>query len=422
MRNVQLEQASLKGSETTKINYYIEHLVLIGLFGGLFLPSLSVGIAINSITIVSFILILLLPFLIFMQMIEINRFVVWYSFILIAMFYSINYSYIALDVETTYRDYMEWFRYVQVLPYLLVTSLIDYKSFEQKTMTYLKVSVIYILFIAFLQITNIGNIGYFIGLAYSSIGHTENMLSGAYRIVVTGSDPNVGALIVLFVILLTFLSKQFKGYKIFQIVSLLVVLLFTQSRTVFLGMAFSLFIYMLIFSKINLFIKIFLVLSISYIFYEILHFLNLEYILIGFQMALEGTNTSLNIRFENILLAYERFLESIALGWGPAKSIHETVIDSEYALILQRYGLLGMSLFLGYLLLIMHFSYKLYRKQYINKINIPLVGFLISIVGFVVMSTNTFFAGYQAVAIPTFITISLVSYKNQKTKVVNETN
>ena len=422
MRSVHVEQIPLEGSEYIKINYYIEHLVLVGLFGALFLPSLNVGIAINSITIVSLIIILLLPFLIFMQKIEINRFVVWYTFILITMFYSINYSYIVLDVETTYRDYMEWFRYLQILPYLLITSLINYKSFEQKTMLYLKVSVIYILFVAFFQITNIGNIGYLIGLVYSSIEHTESMLSGSYRIVVTGSDPNVGALIVLFLILLTFLSKQVRIYKIFQIVFLFLVLLFTQSRTVFLGMAFSLFIYMLIFSKINLFIKIFLVSSISYIFYEILYFLNLEYILIGFQKALEGTNTSLNVRFENVLLAYERFLDSIVLGWGPAKSIHETVIDSEYALIIQRYGLLGMSLFLGYLFLIMHFSYKLYRKQYINKINIPLVGFLTSSVGFVVMLTNNFFAGYQVVAIPTLIIISLVSYKNQITKVENETN
>jgi len=421
MRSVELEQASFKTNKI-KINYFVEHLVLIGLFGTLLLPSLNLGIAINMITIISFVLISLLPVLIYRRYIKINRFAVWYSFILILMFYSIIHCYLALDVETTYRDYMEWFRYAQVLPYLLVASLIDYKSFEQKTMTYLKVSVIYILFIAFLQITNIGNMGYFIGLVYSSIGHTESMLSGAYRIVVTGSDPNVGALIVLFLILLTFLSKQIKIYKIFQIVPLLIVLLSTQSRTVFLGLASSLFIYMLIFSKINLFMKVFVVLLISYIFYQVLQFLNLEYILIGFQMALEGTNTSLNVRFENVFLAYERFLESVALGWGPAKSIHDTVIDSEYALILQRYGLVGMFFFLGYLLLIMHFSYKLYKKKIESKLNIPLVGFLISIVGFVVMSTNTFFAGYQIVAIPTFIIISLVSYKNQMIKAENETN
>lgn len=419
MRSVELKQVSLKVTVVKKINYYIEHLVLVGLFGALFLPSLNVGIAINSITIVAFILILLLPFLIFIQKIKINRFVVWYSFILIAMFYSINYSYIALDVETTYRDYMEWFRYAQVLPYLLIISLIDYDSFEKKILIYLKVSVIFVFFIAFLQITNIANLGYLTGLIYSSAGHTEAMLSGAHRIIATGSDPNVGALIVLFLILLTFLSKQIKIYKIFQIVPLLIVLLSTQSRTVFLGLASSLFVYMLIFSKVNLFIKVFVVLSISYIFYQVLQFLNLEYILIGFQMALEGTNTSLNVRFENVFLAYERFLESVALGWGPAKSIHDTVIDSEYALILQRYGLVGMSLFVGYLLLIMHFSYKLYKKQFINKINIPLVGFLISIVGFVVMATNTFFAGYQAVAISTLIVVSLISYKN---KMIKETN
>ncbi|MDD3056486.1 MAG: hypothetical protein PHE16_11490 [Aliarcobacter sp.] len=135
-------------------------------------------------------------------------------------------------------------------------------------------------------------------------------------------------------------------------------------------------------------------------------------------MALEGTNTSLNVRFENVFLAYERFLESIALGWGPAKSIHETVIDSEYALILQRYGLIGIFMFLGYLVLIMQFSYKLYKKQFNTKINIPLVGFLISIVGFVVMATNSFFVGYQTIAISTLIIVGLVAYENKYNDVI----
>ncbi|MDD3056485.1 MAG: hypothetical protein PHE16_11485 [Aliarcobacter sp.] len=271
-----MQNSSAVKNSNKIFSYYIEHLALIGLFGTLMLPSINLGIGINAITIISFILIALLPFLVYKQKIIINRFAVWYILILITMFYSINHSYIVLDVEITYRDYMELFRYAQVLPYLLVASLIDYKSFEQKLMMYLKVSVIYILFIAFLQITNIANMGYYSGLLYSGLHHTESMLSSSSnRILLTGSDPNVGALIVLFLLLFTFLSKKNKVYKNFQFFSLFIVLLFTQSRTVFLGLVFSLFIYMIVFSKINFFIKMFIIIIVAFIVYESLYLFNL---------------------------------------------------------------------------------------------------------------------------------------------------
>lgn len=409
----ELSQLNIKKVPKLKsINYYIEHLVLIGLFGTLMLPSINIGIGVNAITFVSLILILLLPFLVIKNKVQLNRFAVWWSVILIAMFYSINHSYISLDVKSSYRDYMELFRYMQVLPYLLVASIINYETFEKKLIKYLNISIIYILFIAFLQITNIANLGYISGLIYSSEGHTYAMFAGAHRILLTGSDPNVGAVIVSFLLMLTFSIKENKIYKNFKIISLILILLMTQSRTVFLGLTFSFLLYMLIFSKINFFIKIFIVSFTIFIVYQLLHILNLEYILIGFQMALEGTNSSLNVRFENVILAYERFLETMVLGWGPAKSIHDTVIDSEYALILQRYGLVGMFLFLGYLTLLVNLSTNLYKKQISSKINIPLVAFLISSIGFVVMATNTFFAGYQVVAIITLISVGLISYRN----------
>lgn len=40
------------------------------------------------------------------------------------------------------------------------------------------------------------------------------------------------------------------------------------------------------------------------------------------------------------------FSESILFGWGPAKMIHTTTVDSEYILVLRRYGIIGFTVYL----------------------------------------------------------------------------
>lgn len=39
------------------------------------------------------------------------------------------------------------------------------------------------------------------------------------------------------------------------------------------------------------------------------------------------------------------FSESILFGWGPAKMIHTTIVDSEYILVLRRYGIIGFTIY-----------------------------------------------------------------------------
>ena len=66
-----------------------------------------------------------------------------------------------------------------------------------------------------------------------------------------------------------------------------------------------------------------------------------DYLVIGFSTFSEGKNTSMLLRYQQWAEAFNLFLKSPIIGWGPAKEIHTTIVDSEHLLLLRRYGILG---------------------------------------------------------------------------------
>lgn len=371
-----------------QLSSFVEHIILIGLLGTIMLPQIHIGIGISLITPMSFILIRVL--LLNYRYVSINKFVIIYSCILFVMFCAIVNSYLVLNIEETYRDYMELFRYMQILPYLLVINLINYETFNKKLKIYMMVSVLFILLIIFLEVTNIANIAYYIGMVYAGSLHTADMLNATRRIIATGSDPNVGALILTFFILYFATRDRLDIAKKIVLILLFSSLLLTQSRTLLIGLVTSYIIYILLISKYHLVVKAIFILGTLFSVILFINIFNLNYIILGFQMALEGENHSLNVRLMNAAMGYERFLTSPYLGWGPSKAIFSTIIDSEYVLIMQRYGLVGIGMYLILLGSIFHFSYKL-----LNISENAVWLFLFTIVGLFMMLTNNFFSGYQ---------------------------
>jgi len=57
-------------------------------------------------------------------------------------------------------------------------------------------------------------------------------------------------------------------------------------------------------------------------------------------------DTSWQMRMFAWYLNLTIFSESILFGWGPAKMIHTTIVDSEYILVLRRYGIIGFTIYL----------------------------------------------------------------------------
>lgn len=268
----------------------------------------------------------------------------------------------------------------------------------------------------FFQITNAGGLAYFFGSLYATADHTDSMLYGSKRIVVTGSDPNVGAVIVSFLLFINYFSKYNILLKVFFCGCLLLILLLTQSRTVLIGVGISFSIIFIFFSKSNMIVKFGLGVLFTSVLVTLFGYLELDYIVVGIETAVSGENASVNTRFENISLAIERWNDSWFFGQGPAKSISSTTVDSEYALILQRYGSSGVILFTSYLLLNFKYFFKLLNYQTIHKINVPLISGGYTFVALVVMCTNNYFAGYQTAVIPILIAIIIMLFKQNLIK------
>jgi len=130
-------------------NRLAEHLVLLGLVGALVLPSVNVGIGVNIITPISLLLLSIIPFVSSTREFKIDGFIFVFILIVFSIFLSINYGYIFLGVEETYRDYMELFRYLQLLPYLIAAKYLKYTSFEKKLMDYILIATIIVIVVSF---------------------------------------------------------------------------------------------------------------------------------------------------------------------------------------------------------------------------------------------------------------------------------
>jgi hypothetical protein len=272
----------------------IEHIVLIGLIGTMVIPSIRIGINFYLDTFTSLLLMFLLPFLIYKHRIFINRFVVTYMFVLLAIYTSIVHSYLSLQVPTTYRDYMELFKYFQTLPFLLIISTINYLSFTKKAKVYMEYALAIVMVISFLEYTNIGNLASTLGSIYSSAQQTASMLSGNNRLLVTGGNPNNGALIATFFLIYSIYTFSIKKniYNLFKLIALFTILLMTQSRTVLIGFLISYFFYILLISKLNIITKVLIVSSLILLINAAIYALDLQYIIIGLETAVEGTNNS----------------------------------------------------------------------------------------------------------------------------------
>ena len=399
-----------------KSNDILEHLVLLGLVGALCIPTVDVGMGINTITPVSLLLLFISIFRFAKYRLRFDGFIVLYIGILVSILISINYGYIALNLDESYRDYMEFFRYFQFLPYLAIGALLDIDSFEKKFTRYILLASSIVIVVSFFQVTNFQNLGYFFGSLYADENHVAAMFTSSERIVVTGGNPNEGATIASFFLVSIYFTRYSKIVKILFCSALLFIILTTQSRTGIIGIALSFTMYFLFISNANILIKSFLGFFFVCLLIMMVNFLQLDYVIIGLESAFYGNNPSVNVRFEYIDLAIERWRESWVFGQGPAKAVFSTKVDSEYGLILQRYGSLGFLLYALFILCTFKYSFRLADIGLTRKFNAPLVAICFSCIGLVTMLTNNYFAGYQTGGIPILLAIVLIQLNRKSTE------
>lgn len=389
------------------VNTLLSWLVLLGLWGSIIMPSLSVGgMSLYLTTLISPVVLIFVAYFSFMQgKLPVDILVLVVLSLCIVVVFSALFSWIKGLTMISYRDLIEAVKYAQYIPYLLALPFLK-NNFEKTFKLSSKLSVTFFLILGFLQVFGI----HFFTYIYLGSGseHLDSALSG-HRLSLTGSDPNIGGAIAAFFAFVSLTFFLFQRKSVFWFGAFLlcfILLLFTQSRSVLVAFVFSLMTFFVFYYKVALIIKVSALMICISIGGFLFMSLDIEYIIIGFQTALEGKNQSLNVRLENIVSAYEVFKVNPIIGVGPSKESLSTIIDSEYALIMQRYGLAGMLLFtllIGFLL-----KAALKNKE---KLQAKILLLFMMMVPFIMLANNVF-SGYQLMSIP--VLLYMVSKSQRK--------
>ena len=130
-------------------------------------------------------------------------------------------------------------------------------------------------------------------------------------------------------------------------------------------------------------------------------------------MLVDGENSSVSVRLDNALSALQRFRQSPITGMGVAKSEFSTIIDSEYALILQRYGLIGIVVFGSYIFYLI----KLGVRNRSSHWGVALLSF--SAFCMIFMLTNNVFSGYQLMSLVILLNIACI-LSGKKANLISE--
>lgn len=331
---------------------------------------------------------------------------VFFFFILSTCISLIN-SYLVLNVPSTFRDINEISRYIILFLVLMFVSNMNYK--KAWNIIELFFSKTYLIFFIFgvLQRFFSSQIPLSVLKLWGGEAHIRDLLeSSHHRIFLTGSDPNIGAGIAALYFFYFFSSFILKKNKIdlvraFMMFALIV---FTSSRTVMIGTFCVVLFYILTTNILKVYHK--MILFFLIIVGTTIVFINTPYMSVGLSTLFEGTNNSVLVRLSNFKDAIDLFTQSPIWGWGPAKSIHTTIVDGEYFLILRRYGVIGSVFFLSFFWYIVKIS-----RQLINT-KIGLLCFLYTCLCMFIMITNNVLSGYQ-LGIPLVVFVGVMeSLKN----------
>ncbi len=393
----------------SRSSHFTENFIIVLIITSMFFPTLPIGI---DIRIDDLMALFLIPLLLTVRPnFKINRLIISYSLILILFFVSTLFGYFYLSVPHSLRDLNEFVRVLKPFLIIIAVSYCDSDKLLKKMHSFFKYGAIFIILIGFLEFFDVPGYRKLISLIYS--GHRFENLDRVRTILMAG-DPNIAAaLIIYFVtyILQTMLMTKNKIRNSFILLFLIVVLLMTSSRTLLIVFVVILLASLLHHFQNNKFFS-FMVLGLCLILVlPIIQYF--DYIVIGFSTFSEGKNTSMLLRYQQWAEAFNLFLKSPIIGWGPAKEIHTTIVDSEHLLLLRRYGVLG---YLAVVNFIFGFIWVLFRKRRkFSSINlfhkrIALTSLFSCLMIFILMITNNFFSGYQLM--PLFVVmITLVENK-----------
>lgn len=376
-------------------NRLIHAILSVTFISALFFPSVRLTSSF-AIRLDDLILLVFTPFLLLLltsyrsDSVKINLFLRVCFILITYISFSCIYGYLFLSVPFATGDLNEILRLSKLLLVIALISISDVHHLQVRLENIIILGSLYIICLGILQFLNPFGVGDRLALIYGE-HHAETMIGASSekkRVILSGAGPNDGAVIALLLyIYMLFYSFNSKRKKHFLIcMGLFVSILLTSSRTTLVATMLISAILFLRYAPYTY--KLLLVLfSFLVILYVLPYF---QYIYIGFQLAFEGTNTSMLYRFEKWDEAFELWKQSKLFGWGIAKSIHNTIVDSEYLLTLRRFGIVGFLLLLSFLL------FPLLNPTKCHGALCRSVKY-IAISALVIMATNNFFNSYQVI-------------------------
>jgi len=282
----------------------------------------------------------------------------WFWLLSITVFISMAYGAVVKSQPLVGKDFFELLKILQyVLTFSLIARLrINETSFEHAYVLAIIVLMLSAIF-AFLQYINFVGINEWITPYYVST-QLEAVLNQT-RITGTMGNPNeFGALMVLPAALSISGGLLFKKSKLrlfcwvsFPIFSF--ALFLTASRSALITLIVTIIAILLIFIvsrslrhgnwRIIGFVIYCCVIGII-----VLQFGSEKMFFRFVEMERIDQITSLHDRLDNWETHFELWKQSYLLGWGPAKASMGTIVDNEWLLLLRRYGVVGVIVFLGF--------------------------------------------------------------------------
>ncbi len=389
-----------------KKGQFLESFLILLILSSIFSPTIQLGVDIRIDDMLSFLLIPI--FILVKPNFRVNRLVKSYFLVLLLMLFSTFYGYVCKGVPFSFRDFNELFRMFKPLLILILVDYCDLKLLSNKLFVLIKFGAIFLVLIGFFEYFNIFGFRKLLSFLYSSDRFDD--LSRA-RVVLTAGDPNIAAALLLYFVIycLQLALLNIDRFRcVVMLVLLLVVLFMTSSRTSIVIFVAILLTSMYYHRQNNKLFNISVLTILVLVFIFTINYF--QYLVLGFTTFSEGSNTSMLLRYQQWSIAYNLFLSSPIFGWGPAKAIHSTIVDSEHLLLLRRYGVLGYLFVLNFL-----FGYVLVffrNRKKIHKLNPQFKTIIISTLFycfmiFILMTTNNFLSGYQLM--PLFIVMLVIS-------------
>ena len=400
---------------TVNKSRFLENFLLFTCFSAYFFPPirLSSGFEIRLDDIIT---LGIFPFLfIYKPLLYNNRIFTIFILSLLSIIISTLYGYFYLAVPTNIRDVNEIIRLSKPLLFILLILQADSCYIMKKFEKLMSVFSVLIITIAFIQYFNPAGLGRGIASLYASENHVNALVGHSKRIVITGSDPNIGAAIVMLFWLFNLFSGIIKknNSKIFITLLLTIVIMMTSSRTSFLALICIIIIFLFMSKGITFTFKLIIVAIIGFIIFMLYKYF--QYISVGFELMMSGENTSMLVRFEKWKEAMVLFRQSPFFGWGPGKSSMETIVDGEYVLLLRRYGIIGTFFILLFIFCMPIIKKEKKNNKYMYSKNVLIIDNVLKyyLIGIMfIMITNSFFTSYQLLLPYVFLCMVLYKEKN----------